>query len=277
MCVLWSNVMLHPITFTRTMCYYSWRSKHLSTHSPLQVTVLRVPLYSIRVIISLQWICTKAVRCTGNTLIIISTWLIFCGLINDMTPTTMHNCSAGLVQVWSDALSSQGLLFLSKTQRWHQKCAFWHCSTNQGQPAKEARCVASLEVDSKQWPTQMCAATASTLRNEMHLHLDRAKYGTIFNCALVWSDFKELWDASTNRRPRNWVPQHFYKYLCLNPNMSSVFHPGALGFVQPLSVSAYEFLLACRQSKEYICSMHKSMLSSWWATLFFQSLLHSAC
>lgn len=130
---------------------------------------------------SLQWICTKAVRCIRSTLIIISTWLIFCGLTNDMTPATMQNCSAGSVQVWSDPLSAQGLHFLPKTQRWHQKCAFWHCSICPSQPAKGPRCVVPPGVGSEQWPTQMCAATASTLSNEILLPLDRAKYGTMLS------------------------------------------------------------------------------------------------
>lgn len=146
---------------------------------------------------SLQWICTKAVLCIRSTLIIISTWLIFCGLTNDMTPATMQNCSAGSVQVWSDPLSAQGLHFLPKTQRWHQKCAFWHCSICPSQPAKGPRCVVPPGAGSEQWPTQMCATTASTLSNEILLPLDRAKYGTMLNFVLLWPDFEEPWDAST--------------------------------------------------------------------------------
>lgn len=142
----------------------------------------------------LQWISTKAAQCIGNTLITSSTWLIFCGPINDITPATVQNCSSGLVQVWSDPLSSQGLHFLPKT--W--KCAFWHCSISRSQPAKGARRVASPDVASKQGATPVRAAAASTLGSKVLWHLNTAKYETMLTFILVWPDFKKPWDASTN-------------------------------------------------------------------------------
>lgn len=168
--------------------------------------------------------------------------LIFHSLINNMTPATTQNCSMVTMQVWSDPLSSQGLYFLPKTQRWFQKFAFWHGSIRQSQPAKGSRCVGSPGMDNKQRPTWMWAVTASTLRNKMFLHLNRAKYGTMLNFILIWPDLKEPWDASISST--GWVPQYLYKYVCFNPNMAFLFQPRALGFLQLSSVSAYEFLLA---------------------------------
>lgn len=117
----------------------------------------------------------NAVQCIGNTLIIISARLISYGHINDMTPATMQNCSAGSVQMSSDPRSSQGLRFLPKIQRWHQKLAFWHCFIRINM-VRGLMCFPSW-CGQQAVSTQMYTATAATLRNKKFQHLSRAKRG----------------------------------------------------------------------------------------------------
>lgn len=186
---------------------------------------------------SLQCICTKAVQCIGNTLVIIGTRLISCGHINDMTPATMQNCSAGSVQVSSDPRSSQGLHFLPKTRGWHQKWAFWHCFIRHNQSAKGPDVLPLLK-----WPPRCdhrdvhgnCSHTSETRC------FSREKMGQCLT--LLWSD-QILKDEE--------MPEAMYtvlvQYLCSNPNMASLFHPTALGFIQPPSIKMYGFLLSIRQ------------------------------
>lgn len=142
--------------------------------------MFRVPLYSIMMINSLQCICTKAVQCIGNTLIIISTRLISCGHINDLTPATMQNCSAGSVQMSSDPRSSQGLHFLPKTQRWHQKWAFWHCFFRQSQPGKGPDVLPLLK-----WPAS-CDHTDVHCSHTQKQDTSKAQQGKCL--ILFWSD-----------------------------------------------------------------------------------------
>lgn len=170
--------------------------------------MFRVPLYSIMMINSLQCICTKAVQCIGNTLIIISTRLISCGHINDMTPATMQNCSAGSVQMSSDPRSSQGLHFLPKTQRWHQKWAFWHCFIKQNQPGKGPEVLPLLK-----WPpscdhTDVLCNCSHTQKQDASA-LQQGRDGTMFNSTLVWQDFKGPGDA------RSYVSQCLYSIYTL--------------------------------------------------------------
>lgn len=219
----------------------------LSTWALTCITLFKVPLNSIMMINSLQWICTQAFQCLGNTSIIISSSSVVSSMTWLQPPRK--------IAVWDQCRCGQipfhlrGSIFFPKTQRWHQKFAFWYGSISQSQPAKATSCAGSPGVDSKQRPTQMWGVTASTLRNKMFLHLDRAKYGTMLNFILILPVLKEPWDASTNST--GWVPQHLYKYVCFNPNMTSLFQPRALGFLQLPSVSAYEFLLAF-QAAEWI-------------------------
>lgn len=134
----------------------------------------------------------NAVQCIGNTLIIISARLISYGHINDMTPATMQNCSAGSVQMSSDPRSSQGLRFLLKIEVTSEISLLTLFYQNQHGKRSD---VFSLLM----WPascvhTDVYCNCSHTQKQEVSAS-QQGKEGTMFNSIPVWPDFKAPGDA----------------------------------------------------------------------------------